>query len=168
MLLLAKLHFRGTKYQNYLILLVSSIWQELFTELQWISTQCNVKAKELLVFQILCISRHMTTKQIIQKTRIGNLLTQNNSLAVFSRNWTTRGEDCYHFADLIIRRLQSGSSSWTWCPRPRWGGTWRRRRGRRRRECATPGQDWDEEYMPMATVMRRRRMRRRLLTSCQE
>ena len=55
-----------------------------------------------------------------------------------------RREDCGHFGDLIIRlirRLQSGSSSWTWCPRPRWGGTWTWSRARRLTTCATPGQD---------------------------
>ena len=39
------------------------------------------------------------------------------------------------------RRQQSGLFSWTWCPRPRWGGTWTWSRARRLRTCARPGQD---------------------------
>ena len=37
-----------------------------------------------------------------------------------------------------VRRQQCGSASWTWCPRPRWGGTWTWSRWQRLRECATP------------------------------
>ena len=40
-----------------------------------------------------------------------------------------------------IRRQQSGFFSWTWYPRPRWGGTWTWSTARKPTTCARPGQD---------------------------
>ena len=39
------------------------------------------------------------------------------------------------------RRQQSGFFSWTWYPRPRWGGTWTWSTARKPTTCARPGQD---------------------------